>query len=71
MHVVVVGDIIIVYGTNTICVLMHSYGRTDVFVCVCVCVTKDVWTRALFYTSTVEIECNCCCVERDSGLQQG
>ena len=28
-----VGDIL-VYDTNTICVLMHSYGRTDLCVCV-------------------------------------
>ena len=25
-------SIILVYDTNTICVLMHSYGRTDLFV---------------------------------------
>ena len=31
---------ILVHDTNTICILMHSYGRTDLFVCVCayVCV---------------------------------
>ena len=29
-----VGDTIIVSDTNTICVLMHSYGRTDYCVCV-------------------------------------
>ena len=35
-----VGDIR-VYDTDTICVLMHSYRRTDHSACVCVCVC--VW----------------------------
>ena len=48
-----------VYGTNTISVLMHSYGRMDYYVrvCVCVCVylrEDDEWIRASsLNTSTV------------------
>ena len=56
-----VGDIW-VYGTNTISVLMLSYGRTDYYVCVCVCVCAymredDGWIRASsLNTSTVVYE---------------
>ena len=44
-----VGDNIWVYGTNTISVLMLSCGRTDYYVCVCVCAymrEDDEWIRA-------------------------
>ena len=54
----------------------YAFLRTYGFVCLCVCVCVYVWRKTCgpvhcFYTSTVEIECNCCCVGRDSGLQQG
>ena len=44
-----VGDIR-VYDTDTICVLMHSYRRTDHSACVCVCVCvfgDDEWTQCV------------------------
>ena len=48
-----VGDIL-GYDTNTLYVLMLSYVRTDLFVCVCVHVDEDVWIRTSSCTSTVE-----------------
>ena len=59
-----------VHDTNTLCVLMHSYGRTD-YLCVCVCVCVCV-RRCMDLSRTPYFKCSvgliCCCVERDSGL---